>query len=299
MATLQPRAAALAWRAGRSRWLSAAAAAAQDPWAVLGVRRGADEKEVREAYRREALKWHPDRHSGSSAADKAAAETRFKAASEAYNAIKSGGASASSGAGAWHQQQQQRPKPRRSASEEEARRRYEGPFGPSGGQPFTAQDAERIFREAFGRFESGEVWRELERQLREQQRRQQQGGFGPAHSRLAEEMLRNVFRGTAAGGFGAATEVQTHEYVRRDGVRVRVVQTTTRYADGRVERRVEEQELGREGHGRAAAPGGALAGPLGALVSYVRSTVASVAAYALLRLVTRILTAVVRRLLRL
>ena len=51
----------------------------RDYYAVLGVEPGAPEDEIRRAYRRQALRWHPDRNAG----DPAAAE-RFKEISEAY-----------------------------------------------------------------------------------------------------------------------------------------------------------------------------------------------------------------------
>ena len=55
----------------------------RDPYAVLGVSRSATLEEVKAAYRREALKWHPDRHPES---EREAASARFKAVSEAYQA---------------------------------------------------------------------------------------------------------------------------------------------------------------------------------------------------------------------
>lgn len=51
----------------------------RDYYWVLGVPPAATEQEIRRAYRRLALQWHPDRNAG----DPAAAE-RFKAISEAY-----------------------------------------------------------------------------------------------------------------------------------------------------------------------------------------------------------------------
>jgi curved DNA-binding protein CbpA len=50
----------------------------RDDYRVLGVPPAATEQEIRRAYRRLALQWHPDRNAG----DPAAAE-RFKAISEA------------------------------------------------------------------------------------------------------------------------------------------------------------------------------------------------------------------------
>ena len=55
------------------------AGADKDYYAILGIRREATEEEIRKAYRRLALEWHPDRRPG----DPRAAD-RFKEISEAY-----------------------------------------------------------------------------------------------------------------------------------------------------------------------------------------------------------------------
>lgn len=54
----------------------------RDYYEVLGVGKGADEKEVKKAYRRVAMKFHPDRNPGD-----AEAEASFKEASEAYEIL--------------------------------------------------------------------------------------------------------------------------------------------------------------------------------------------------------------------
>jgi molecular chaperone DnaJ len=56
--------------------------AKRDYYEVLGIPRGADEAEVKKAYRRIAMKHHPDRNPG----DKAS-EERFKEANEAYEVL--------------------------------------------------------------------------------------------------------------------------------------------------------------------------------------------------------------------
>jgi len=56
--------------------------AKRDYYDVLGVQRGADEAEIKKAYRRIAMKHHPDRNPG----DKAAEES-FKEANEAYSVL--------------------------------------------------------------------------------------------------------------------------------------------------------------------------------------------------------------------
>ncbi|CAG8452449.1 21410_t:CDS:2 [Cetraspora pellucida] len=57
----------------------------KDYYKILGVDKNADEEELKKAYRKLALKWHPDRHQGS--ADKEAAEKKFKEISEAYEVL--------------------------------------------------------------------------------------------------------------------------------------------------------------------------------------------------------------------
>jgi curved DNA-binding protein len=55
----------------------------QDYYEILGVGRNASPDEIKKAYRRLALKWHPDRHRD----NKAAAEEQFKRMSEAYEVL--------------------------------------------------------------------------------------------------------------------------------------------------------------------------------------------------------------------
>jgi molecular chaperone DnaJ len=59
--------------------------AARDYYEVLGVERGASEEELKKAYRKLALKHHPDRNQG----DEAAA-AKFKEATEAYQVLSDG-----------------------------------------------------------------------------------------------------------------------------------------------------------------------------------------------------------------
>ena len=57
--------------------------AKQDYYDVLGVSRGASAEELKRAYRKLAMKYHPDRNPGD-----ATAEQRFKEANEAYDVLK-------------------------------------------------------------------------------------------------------------------------------------------------------------------------------------------------------------------
>jgi curved DNA-binding protein CbpA len=54
-----------------------------DYYETLGVARDASADEIKKAFRKLALKWHPDRHKD----EKAAAEEEFKKVSEAYEVL--------------------------------------------------------------------------------------------------------------------------------------------------------------------------------------------------------------------
>src|SRR6476619_3452714 len=54
-----------------------------DFYQTLGVARGASELEIKTAYRKQAMTYHPDRNNGSKDA-----EERFKAITEAYDVLR-------------------------------------------------------------------------------------------------------------------------------------------------------------------------------------------------------------------
>jgi molecular chaperone DnaJ len=58
-------------------------AAKSDYYDILGVGKSASADEIKKAYRKQALEWHPDRHKD----DKEAAERRFKEINEAYQVL--------------------------------------------------------------------------------------------------------------------------------------------------------------------------------------------------------------------
>src|SRR3990167_2212444 len=58
-------------------------AAKSDYYDILGVSKGASADEIKKAYRKQALEWHPDRHKD----EKEAAEKRFKEINEAYQVL--------------------------------------------------------------------------------------------------------------------------------------------------------------------------------------------------------------------
>src|SRR3989337_1665489 len=58
-------------------------AAKSDYYDVLGVSKGVSADEIKKAYRKQALEWHPDKHKD----NKEAAEKRFKEINEAYQIL--------------------------------------------------------------------------------------------------------------------------------------------------------------------------------------------------------------------
>lgn len=56
----------------------------QDYYEILGVARDASADDIKKAYRKLAMKWHPDRHQGD---DRAAAEEKFKRINEAKEVL--------------------------------------------------------------------------------------------------------------------------------------------------------------------------------------------------------------------
>ena len=59
----------------------------RDYYEVLGIQKNASEDDIKQAYRKAALKWHPDRWVSGTDAEKKTAEEKFKEASEAYSVL--------------------------------------------------------------------------------------------------------------------------------------------------------------------------------------------------------------------
>lgn len=59
----------------------------RDYYEVLGLSKGASTDDIKGAYRKAALKWHPDRWVNGTDAEKKTAEEKFKEASEAYSVL--------------------------------------------------------------------------------------------------------------------------------------------------------------------------------------------------------------------
>lgn len=59
----------------------------KDLYKILGVTQDATDAQIKTAYRKMALKWHPDRHTDKGEEEKKQAETTFKTIGEAYEVL--------------------------------------------------------------------------------------------------------------------------------------------------------------------------------------------------------------------
>ncbi|MDE6298332.1 MAG: DnaJ domain-containing protein, partial [Muribaculaceae bacterium] len=62
-------------------------ASKRDYYDVLGVSKSASADEIKKAYRKMAIKYHPDKYSQSPEDERKAAEEKFKEAAEAYDVL--------------------------------------------------------------------------------------------------------------------------------------------------------------------------------------------------------------------
>ena len=59
----------------------------KDYYKILNVDKGAGESQIKKAYRKAAVLWHPDKHSNGTEEEQKEAEARFKDIGEAYSVL--------------------------------------------------------------------------------------------------------------------------------------------------------------------------------------------------------------------
>ena len=215
----------------QARLLCSARARPTCLYKVLGVAENAPEAEIKTAYRKLAMKWHPDRNGDKSEKVQREAETRFKSASEAYTVLSDptqrrqydaqkafgGGAGGGNPFSGHHHGGNPFSQP------------HGFHFGGGGPGGFTNEEAERVFREAMGGG-MGANLRDLEQQMRELER----------HMQKANSQQR---------GEGQQRRQQQQQQQQQQRGHRRVVMTTVVGPDGRVHQREvteEEQEAARK-----------------------------------------------------
>lgn len=130
---------------GASRSFSAAGGA-DDPYEVLGISKDASQDEIKAAYRKLALKWHPDRNPG----NQSNAEVEFKRISKAYSVLSD---------------PQQRALYDRGGIDG-----FSGSMGAAGsGRTMTEAEAAELFKQMFGNRPLADIIREVEEVARAHQ----------------------------------------------------------------------------------------------------------------------------------
>jgi len=135
---LQPSAAPSGSRAYASR----RSGGGDDPYQALGLQRDASQDDIKAAYRKLALKWHPDRNPD----NKSKAEDEFKRISKAYSLLSD---------------TNQRAMYDRFGEDGGSGSRRGGAYD-SGGKPMTEAEAAELFKQMFGNKTLDEIIREVE-----------------------------------------------------------------------------------------------------------------------------------------
>jgi molecular chaperone DnaJ len=154
----------------------------RDYYEVLGVKKDASEKEISAAYRKLALKYHPDRNP-----DSKEAEDKFKEATEAYEVLND-------------------PE-KRTQYDQFGHAGMEGMGGPGGfGFNFDLNDALRAFQRDFGGFDIFKMFGDANGDMGFFQRGQRvEDRFGPRMGRDIQYLLNITFEEAA---FGIKKEIE-------------------------------------------------------------------------------------------
>ena len=178
----------------------------KDYYDILGVKKDATEQEIKKAYRKLAIKWHPDKNPD----NKEEAEERFKEISEAYSVL----------------------------SDPKKRREYD-----YGGESFTFNDfgfdAHDIFKKFFGGKDPFKFFDDDDDDFFNNDGFfGNKKGFGFGHMNM-DDMFGG---GDDFGGFGESTQTVSQTI---NGKTVTKTITTKKGKDGKIEKKVKETVNGK------------------------------------------------------
>jgi len=177
----------------------------QDPYKVLGIDRNASAADIKKAYRGQAMKWHPDRHS---AAKRKEAEKQFSDASNAYDILVDPEKKAQYDAGGF------------SGMGMGGSPRPGGFQGP--GDVHSQEAAEQMFRQVFGQGAMGDIMSQFLGRQPPRRRQEQQGVLRVGSRVQMDSNLRTVLQACRLSGIDQTHDRRRQLCLGKDGVIVKV-----------------------------------------------------------------------------
>lgn len=231
-----------------------------DYYDLLGVNRNATLAEIKKAYRKLAMKWHPDKNPG----NVEEATAKFKAVAEAYEVLSDPNQREEydNGGQSYSQNREGNSGPHNFS--------HGHPFGSRRGHSFSNERAFDIFHNFFDAMDEMHDMHDFHRGFGSQrmgrsqsERRPQRNAFDPFGGFAAMggfsdfgDMFGDPFRGmqgmrstsmsssfsssSYSGGVGSSKSTSTSSFIDANGRRVTKTQTTIRHPDGRVETQTDE-----------------------------------------------------------
>jgi len=180
----------------------------QDPYKVLGVDRNASAADIKKAYRGQAMKWHPDRHSE---ANRKTAEKKFSDAANAYDILSDPQKKAQYDAGGFPGMGMGMggsPRP--------------GGFQGFPGHVHSQEAAEQMFRQVFGQGAMEDIMSQLLGRQPPGRQQEQQGMLRVGSRVQVDSNLKTVLQACRLCGIDQTHDRRRQLCLGKDGVIVKV-----------------------------------------------------------------------------